>query len=524
MARERLAMRDIKEIFRLRFGLKLSQREVAKICGCGKSTVQEYEKRAFTAGLTELVQIEELPVEELRKKLGENLDAITAVQNLEMPERALPNWAEIREELVKDKNVTLMLLWTEYKQAHPEGYQYTQFCEHYRRWKKTHLGLSMRQEHVAGEKTFVDYAGSKMNIIDASTGEVKEANIFVGVLGASSYTYAEATWTQNVCDWISSHVRMFDYFGGASSIIVPDNLASGIKKSNRYEAKVNSSYQEMAQHYGSCVIPARVKKPKDKAKAEVAVQVVQRWILAALRKKTFFSLEELNQNIFQLVDQINLRKMKAYGKSRRDLFLEFDRPSLQKLPTNKFEYGQWKLATVNIDYHVSFEKNFYSVPHDLTQKKVEIRATDKAIEIFFNLKRVASHKRSYLENRYITNSDHRPKAHQAMAEWTPDRMIKWAEESGESVSEFAKQMISRRMHPEQSYRSLLGVLRLGDKYGKARLNKACERSLSVKSISYQTVKNILERGMDQLKLKNEKDEQINMFSEHENVRGPDYYH
>lgn len=520
MARERLALKNIKEIFRLRFNSKLSQREVARVCECGKSTVQDYEKRAKLAGITQFSQIESIPVEELNVLLG---DAPASSQaTIVTNDRLVPEWSKIRDELSKNKNLTLKLLWVEYKNANPDGYQYTQYCEHYRRWKKS-LSLSMRQEYRGGEKTFVDYAGAKMRVYDQETGEAREASIFVGVLGASSYTYVEATWSQNIFDWIGSHTRMFNFFGGTSQIIVPDNLASGITKSNRYEAKVNTSYQECVQHYGSCVIPARVRKPKDKAKAEVAVQVVQRWVVAALRQKKFYSLEELNQNILALVNKINERKMRHLGRSRKELFEEFDRANLLALPAVNYEFGVWKMATVNIDYHVSFEKNYYSVPSELTQKKVDIRATDKVIEIYLNLSRVASHRRSYLEGRYITNNDHRPTQHKAMTEWTPERMQSWAKSSGSMVAEFTRLMLERKVHPEQSYRSILGVLRLGDRYGKERLNKACERALGVQSIYYQTVKNILERGMDKLDLK-KSEEQPELFTDHDNVRGGDYYH
>lgn len=520
MARERLAMKNIKEIFRLRYELKLSQREVARICECGKSTVQDYERRAINAGLLNFIQIEPLSIEELNGLLAYPKKPSAVETNEE--KNKTPDWAKIRDELVRDKNVTLKLLWTEYKEVQPDGFQYTQFCEHYRRWKK-HGSLSMRQEHRGGEKTFIDYAGAKMNVEDRETGEVRAANIFVGVLGASSYIYAEATWTQNISDWIGSHIRMFSFFGGATQILVPDNLRSGVAKSNRYEAKINSSYKECAEHYGTCVIPARVRKPKDKAKAEVSVQIVQRWIVAALRHKVFYSLQDLNDHILELIRGLNARKMRHLGRSRQELFEAHDKPFLLKLPSTSFEYGIWKLATVNIDYHISFEKNYYSVPSELVQKKVELRATEKVVEIFCNLKRVASHRRSYLENRFITNNEHRPAKHQAMNEWTPERMTDWALASGDKVAEFVKQMLERKVHPEQSYRSILGVLRLGEKHGKERLNKACERALGVQSLTYQTVKNILEKGMENVATKYN-EEQLEMFADHENVRGSEYYH
>ena len=528
MGRERLAMRDVKKLFHLRYELGISVRQTAESLGVGKSTIFDYELRAKKSGLTSYEQIETLTTDQLMQKLfpteesHSNLSDTGQTKKYIVDQRPIPNWAEFHHQLTKNKNLTRALLWEEYKKENPNGYQLTRFCTLYSEWKKT-LSLSMRQDHIGGEKIFIDYAGAQVEVIDDQTGEVRLSSIFVGTLGASSYTYVEATWSQSLSDWLMSHQRMFEFFGGSSKILVPDNLKSGVTKPNRYEAKINDSYAELAEHYGCCVIPARVRKPKDKGKVEVAVQIVQRWIVAALRNTRFYSLEELNEQIQVLLKKLNNKKMKVFNKSRHELFLELDFKNLNPLPKNPYEFGVWKTATVNIDYHVSFDKNFYSVPNQHIKKQIEIRATNTTVEIYLNLERIASHRRSFLENRFVTNPEHRPKAHQAMSEWSPERMISWAGSKGFSVESFVKEMLSRKVHPEQSYRSILGVIRLADKYGATKLQTACEMALKVQSINYMTIKNILENKMDEQQIKQEKD-QLNLFSDHENVRGQDYYH
>lgn len=526
MAQERLAMRDIKEIFRLRFNLKLSQRQVAKATGFGKTTVKEYESRALAAGLTSMEQIESLTPSALYTKLGFKQNIVTPNHTPESSnEKVVPDWNLIREELSK-KHMTLSLLWTEYKEEHPaNSYQYSQFCFLYQQWMKK-LSVVMRQEHKSGEKIFVDYAGTTFNIVDRETGELRSAQVFVGVLGASSYVFAEATWTQGLPDWLMSHRRMLEFFGGVSEIIVPDNLKSGISFPDRYEAKVNASYREFAEHYGTCIIAARVRKPKDKAKAEVSVQVITRWITMALRKQTFYSLDDLNQAIQERLKRVNEKKMRHLGKSRKELFDQLDKPALKPLPAKPYEYGEWKKVRVNVDYHVAYEKSFYSVPYQLVGKELWVRASANHIEIFENLLRICSHRRTHLAGKYVTDANHRPRSHEEQNKWTPERLINWSRSKGKNVARFVEALLeSRNEHKEQAYRSILGCLRLADKYGEERLNRACEIALNFESYKYQTVKNILNNNMDKVQEDNKNNFNLKeQFTGSENVRGPEYYH
>lgn len=524
MAAERLAMKTIKRLLELRFQAKLSQRQVAKALGCGRTTIQRYERLAVEKGLTDFALVGSLSELELLCRLGVSND----FQFLSRPfqkNKMLPNWSEIYQELSK-KHVTLALLWSEYKEENPEGYQYSQFCEHYRRWKDK-LSVSLRGEHKAGEKVFVDYAGSTVGIVDPSTGEVREAQIFVGVLGASSYTYVEATWSQTLPDWLMSHRRMFEYFNGVPQILVPDNLLSGITKPDRYEATVNRSYQDLAEHYGTCVIPARARRPKDKAKAEAGVLLASRWILAALRNKTFYSLEELNESIQELLVKLNNKKMRHFKKSRKELFEAVDKPALGTLRSKPYVFAEWKQARVNIDYHIVFDDHFYSAPYQLIKQEVQVRATSQTVELLYKSGRVASHRRSHRKGGFTTDPAHRPKSHQEHLKWTPERIINWAKTKGDSTGLFIQHLITTKPHPEQAYRATLGVIRLSDKYGNTRLNQACSNAIAIGSISYQTVKNMLKNGMDKMvppTSKNKTDKQQDFFVSNENVRGKGYYH
>ena len=522
MAQEGLAMRDIKELLRLRFSLGLSQRKTAMACGFGRTTVQEYEERARKCGLTDPIEIEKLSSQELFLRLGLNIKK-SVLPKATPSLRAMPNWSKIREELCRGKNTTLMLLWTEYKTENPEGYQYSQYCDLYRSWTKR-LSLSMRQEHPAGEKIFIDYAGTTVDVVDSATGEARSAQIFVSALGASSYIYAEATWSQSLPDWLMSHRRMVEFYGGVSEILVPDNLKSGVTRTNRYEAGINRAYREFAEHYGTCVIPARVRRPKDKAKVEVSVQVVSRWIIAALRHRTFFSLEELNAEITILLEKVNNRKMRHIGKSRKELFEDLEKSTLKPLPFRPYEYGEWKQVTVNIDYHAEFCDVFYSAPYRLVGQKLWLRATNTVIEFYRDLERICAHRRSYQRGKYITDPGHRPVAHQEHAKWTPERITNWAQSKGGEVGEFVKRLIARKMHPEQSFRSALGVIRLADKYGETRLQRACAKAMKLESINYQTVKNLLANNMESTP-PTDSELQIDLFeTNHENIRGGTYYH
>ncbi len=379
----------------------------------------------------------------------------------------------------------------------------------------------MRQRHRAGEKTFVDFSGKKPHIVDPQTGEVVEVELFVGALGASSYTYAEATPSQDLETWVGVHQRMLDYFGGSSEIWVPDNLRSGVSWADRYEPGINRTYADLAAHYGAVVIPARVRKPKDKAKVESAVLVAQRWILAVLRHRTFFSLAELNEAIREQLENLNTRKMQNLGVSRRELFERVDRPALKPLPQERYEISTWKRCRVNIDYHVEVEFSYYSVPYQLIHEEVEARATPSVVEVYFKGRRVDSHLRLRTRGEFCTLAEHMPRSHREHLEWTPSRLTAWAEKTGPATGRLVSEILHRRRHPEQGYRSCLGIMSLGRRYDEQRLEAACARAEHLGSYNYQTVKNILSSGLDRIPVEQEKEPAPR--PEHENIRGAEHY-
>ncbi|MCJ7596898.1 MAG: IS21 family transposase [Desulfobacterales bacterium] len=506
-------MRKIREVLRLKHEHSLANRIIARSCCVGRSTVAEYLRRAEEAGLSWPLP-PELDDAQLDRRLFPPPPAVPAGS------RPLPDWVEVHREL-RLKGVTLFLLWEEYKQTIAEGYQYSWFCQQYRRWAEK-VDVVMRQEHRAGEKLFVDYAGQTVPVVDPTTGEIREAQVFIAVLGASNYTYAEATWTQTLPDWIGSHVRALTFFGGVSELIVPDNLKSGVSKACFYEPDLNPTYQDMASHYGCAVIPARVRAPRDKAKVEVGVQVVERWILARFRKSTFFGLTELNAAIRQLLDQLNERPFNKLPGCRRTLYETLDKPALRPLPQAPYVYAEWKKARVNIDYHVQVEGHFYSVPYQLVKHQLDIRITRTTVEAFLKSKRVASHIRSYQKGGYTTVKEHMPKAHQAYLDWTPQRLIRWAAKIGSSTAQVVETVLCSRPHPQQGYRSCLGIMRLGKVYAPQRLEAACTRALAIGALSYKSIEAILKNGLDKRPLPTKTQETAAIV--HENIRGPHYYH
>ena len=505
-------MRQFREILRLRYEAGLGHRDIARACSVGVGTVARYLDRAGAAGITW-----PLPEDVDEAALSVRLFGTPCVPSAGRPE---PDFAWVHREL-RRPGVTLQLLWHEYVEAHPDGYRYSYFCERYGLWARK-LSPSMRQAHRAGEKTYNDYSGKRPSIVNRLTGEETPAELFVGVLGASSYVYAEASLTQKLTDWIGSHVRLMEFFGGSSEIWVPDNLKSGITTPCRYEPKTNRTYADLAEHYGAVVIPARPAHPKDKSKVEVSVQVVQRWILAALRNRVFFSLAELNEAIWEKVRQINDRPMQKLGVSRREMFERLDRPVLKPLPSSRYEMRQWKTCGVNIDYHVEVDHNFYSVPHTLLYEKVEARFTQCTVEIFVKNDRIASHARLPGRGRHSTTPEHMPAAHRAHAEWSPSRLISWGEKTGPATGRVVAEILRRYPHPEQGYRSCLGLLRLSKAYGPERLEAACNRAEHLGSPRYRTAKNILVSGTDRLAIEDEPASPPSLPF-HENVRGPGYY-
>lgn len=534
MAAERHRMRDIREIFRLRFVEGKSQSQIATSVGIGKTTVREYLQKATGSGLTSYPEVCSMSEEDLYIRLGFKKPGLTGLAPRRKPELVMPDWVCVHAEYSKP-SVTLALLWSEYKEQHGgSSYGYTQFCEHYRRWSRK-LSVVMRQNHKAGEKAFVDYCEG-LWLVDSSTGERKQTQLFVGCLGASSYTFAEATLTQRLPDWVSSHCRMWSYFGGVAAITVPDNLKSGVTKSDLYEPLLNDTYNDLAQHYGTCIIPARAARPRDKGKVEAAVLVAQRWILAVLRNQLFTDLSEMNAAIDQCLEKLNNRKMRHVQKSRNELFEEMDRPALKLLPSTQYQYAQWHDARVNIDYHVTYDFHHYSVPYQLVHELVQVRATGATIEIYHKGKRIAGHVRSYHRGRSTTLKEHMPKSHQAHAEWTPSRVISWAKTLGPHIGVLVEKIIASRPHPEQGFRPALGIIRLEKKYGRARLNVACGRAIEVGATTYRFVNELLKNKMDHPeraydssfepsqfdKITNE--EQLSLVVGVENIRGAEYYH
>jgi len=510
MAAERLSVRKIREVLRLA-AKGHTHREIGRSLSISHNTVAGYQRRAAEAGL-DAVAAEAMDDAALTARLF----PAPAPAKVSRP---VPEWAEIGQEL-KRKGVTLQRLWIEYKADHPDGYEYTQFVKHFRDWQGT-VDVVLRQGHKAGEKAFVDYAGQRVPYVDRETGEVLEAEIFVGVLGASNHTFVEATASQSLPDWIGSHVRMYAWFGGVAEVTVPDNLKSGVRQACFYEPDVNRTYLELARHYGTTVIPTRVAKPRDKAKAETGVQIVERLVLAPLRNHTFFSVAEINAAIAPLREALADRPFQKLEGSRRTLFEALDRPALLPLPATPYTFAEWRKARVNIDYHVEVERHYYSVPYALARQAVEVRLSSNAVEIFHSGRRVAAHVRNRRVGGCSTVPGHMPKAHQKHLEWSPSRLVRWGAEIGASTGALVQKILDSRPHPEQGYRACLGLMRLARHHSPERLEAACFRALRSGAHSYRSVKSILEHGLDRVPL--EEQVELSLPADHENVRGAAYF-
>ena len=512
MANKGLSMRKVREVLRLHYAAGLSTRAIARSLKVSPATVGKYIRRAEVQGLSWPLP-EPLDDAALERRLFP-APVLSATQ------RPLPQWSEVHREL-RQKDVTLALVWQEYKAAHPGGLQYSWFCDQYRAWASK-LDVVMRQEHRAGEKLFVDYAGRTVAVVDRHTGELRQAQVFVAVLGASNYTYAEATWTQALPDWIASHVRAFEFLGGCSELVIPDNLGSAVSRAHRYEPDTNPTYHDLARHYGVAVLPARVRKPRDKAKVEVGVQIVERWILAALRHRTFFSLIELNHAIAERLEWLNARAFRKLPGSRRTAFESIDRPALRALPAEPYVFAQWKKVRVHVDYHIEFERHYYSVPHALVGRQLHARYTAHTVELFHHGQRVASHVRSHSPGRHTTVPEHMPEKHRLFAEqWSPERFSRWAEKIGPATGALITHVLQARRHPEQSYRSCLGILRLAKTYSDARLEAAAQRALTLGARSVRSVESILKHRLDEQPL--HEAPECPLPDDHDNLRGPSYF-
>jgi transposase len=507
-------MRKIKEVLRMRYEAGLGHRQIARSCSLGLGTVHDYLRRAEAAGL-------KWPLPE-----GWDDDRLEATlfgrsRHNSEPQRPQPDFTSIHQQLQQHSHLTQQLVWEEYRQAHPDGYGYSRFSELYQRWRRK-LDVVLRQEHKAGEKMFVDWAGATIPIHDRLTGETTPASVFVAVLGASSYTWAEATAGQQLTTWLTAHMNALEFFEGVPKLVVPDNLKAGVTRACRYDPDLNPTYQEWALHYGVGVVPARPYKPRDKAKVESGVQVVQRWIVAALRNRRLFSLEEANGAIRELLVRLNERLFRKREGSRKSLWETLDRPALKPLPSERFDLSQWSRARVNIDYHIAFDENFYSVPYHLVHEIVEVRSTAMTVEIFHKSQRVASHVRARGHGHAVTQNEHRPKSHQEHLEWTPSRMVNWARSVGPWTAQLIERMMADKPHPEMGYRACLGVIRLAKQYTPERMEAAAERAVLTGACRYRSVKSILKTSLDAVPVRPAVLPAAPPVS-HDNIRGAEYF-
>jgi transposase len=508
-------MRKISEVLRLRFELGLGQRAIARACSISQSTVHDYLNRSATAGL-----VWPLGAEWDEQRVEHALFGERQVLK-RLPEQGLPDFPALHSQLQQHPHLTLQLAWEEYRQVHPEGYGYSRFCELYQRWRGKQ-DVVLRQLHQPGEKGFVDWAGATIPVHDPVTGEVWPASLFVMVLGMSSYTYAEATRDQQLSAWISAHIHAFEYFSGVPRLLVPDNLRTGVSRACRYDPDLNPTYQEFAMHYNVGVVPARPYRARDKAKVEVGVQVAERWIIAALRHQKFFRLADLNGAIRELLERLNQRPFRKREGSRASVFAAVERNALRPLPAEPFDMSQWSYARVNIDYHIAFDSNLYSVPYTLVQERVEVRATPTTVEIFHKGQRVASHVRGHGREQVFTQTEHRPKSHQAYLQWTPSRMVNWAEQIGPNTAKLFERILAEKPHPEMGYRSCLGIIRLAEQYSSTRMEGAANRAIQTGACRYKSVKSILKNSLDQQPLP-ELPSQQPLPPSHGNIRGAEYF-
>jgi transposase len=504
-----VSMFKAREVLRQSMQSNQNNSDIAFSCKIDRTTVIKYLKIVSDMKLT-YQQIENMTDSELEKILKNKKGR---KQN---EKRVQPDFQYIHSEL-KKKSVTLQCLWEEYIEENPDGYKRAHYCHLYREWKKPQ-NLSMRQTHKAGEKMFVDYSGHTMEIKNPQTGKMQKAEIFVAVLGASDYAYAEASLSQSLPDWINSHVNAFKFFGGVTEIIVPDNLKSGVTKANRYDPELNREYHEMSMHYNTAIVPARVRAPKDKSKAENGVFFVQRKILAKLRNMVFFSLEELNKAISEQLEDLNNQPFNKLSGCRSSLFKTTEKPYLKPLPEQPYIFANWKTSRVNRDYHIELNEHYYSVPYKFVDQKVEIRYTRNTVEIFNNNKRIASHPRNDISRGSTTIKEHMPKSHQEYLQWSPSKILSRAKEIGESVLKVVNKINEDKQHLSQAHRVTLGIIRLEKEFGEQRLEAACHRAINIGGYSYKSIQSILNKGLDRIK---ETEPAQTLLIEHENLRNRD---
>jgi transposase len=514
MSKKGLSMRQIRELLRLKASeVKLSERQIAQQLGVARSTVQDTVARLAAAGLSFPLSAD-LSDDILEKRLFTRVGRKQGVRRL--PE---PDWSELVREL-KRPGVNLQILWDEYRAVHPDGYGYSRFCDLFRAYEQR-LSPTMRQHHAAGDKVFVDYSGKKVAIINPVTGEVRDAELFIAVLGASNYTYAEVTWTQSLPDWIGAHVRMFGFYGGVPRLLVPDNLKAGVHKASFYDPEINPTYGRMADHYAIGILPARPYRPRDKAKVEAGVKFAQTYIIGRLRNVPFFSLDDCNRAIRDALERLNLYVMRRLGVSRRDLFIQLDQPALQSLPDTIYEYAEWKRARVHVDYHVEVEGFYYSVPHGLIRQELDVRVTAKGVELFHRGSRVAAHARRYGGSRHGTQPDHMPSKHRHYADWSEARFRRDGAAIGPMTEGLIIAVMASRRYPEQGYRACLGILKQLRGVTVERAEAACARALEIGALSSKSLASILAHNLDRKAARQAKGDAPLL---HANIRGGRYYH
>jgi transposase len=519
MPTERIAMRRVREMLRMIRDGGVPLREVARRAGAAPSTVREMAKRFERSGLNWPVPLDMTDTELEMRLYGE---AGTKRGHRRRPE---PDWAALNREL-KRKHVTLQILWDEYIEANPDGYRYSRFCDLYRGWEGR-LPVTMRQTHLGGDKLFVDYAGDTVPvIIDLRTGETRAAHIFVAVMGGSSLSFAHASWTETLPDWIDAHVQAFAYFGGAARLLVPDNPKVAVIKASLYEPQVHRTYAEMAAHYDTAVLPARPRRPRDKAKVEAAVRIVERWLLGRLRNRRFHGLAEVNAAIGELLVALNeQRVLRHLGRTRRQLFEEIDAPKLKALPAEPYALAEWRVRKVGLDYHIDFDGHFYSVPYRHARAGVEVRATLRTVEVFLDGERIAAHVRGSGDGKHTTLAEHMPSSHRRYADWTLERILREADAVGPSTGLLCRMILEHRPHPEQGFRTCLGIVRLTKPFGVVRLEAACLRALEVGARTYGSVKSILDNRLDGQPVHRAHGAEDGALAlTHPNIRGSRYYH
>jgi transposase len=513
MPAERVAMRQVREILRLTFLSGISGREIALRLGIAPSTVRETVKRFQAAGLTWPLA-EGVTEQALEARLYGTAGTKRGHRRV-----AEPDWAAIHREL-KRKHVTLSMLWDEYIEQHPDGYRYSRFCELYRAWEGR-LSVTMRQSHAGGDKLFVDYAGDSVPVVDRLTGDIRHAQIFVAVLGASNFTYSEATWTQGLADWIGAHTRAFAAIGGVPHLLVPDNTKVAVIKACLYDPQINRTYAEMATHYDTAILPARPRRPRDKAKVELGVLLVERWLLGRLRNRTFFSLAEVNAAIAEFLTRLNEERLiRRLGATRRKLLEELDRPTLKPLPVEPYVFAEWRVRRVGIDYHVEVEGHYYSVPYRFVGIEIDARITTRTVELFANGERIAVHQRMSGNHKHTTVPDHMPSSHRRYADWTIDRIRHDAARIGPTTAALCELILEHKRHPEQGFRSCVGIIRLAKSFGAKRLEAAASRAINIGARTYGSVKSILHNNLDRHPAHKPADGVVIV---HPNIRGPRYY-